>query len=637
MARLITLAVIAAAGGDRYHASEVYCTRNADTPANTLFSGRLIDAVYERAVTFPIWSRVGGEQAISFVELVNTDGALDSWAAEDWKDVRITLLVVEARAAYSSAVQVGVCVVDRLEFPTSTTARFVCRSAYERLEKTITTNYGTGITNEALRGKPKPLTIGRVRWMDPANHTLNDSAGSARGIHDVNDGYFQEITELRHRGALQTESENPLVTNSSPQYFVVQDANGYGFRFRDQSYRLGAEVKGAIRRGSTLITNSTFPTASGVYPTGFDVVEGGSGSVVWNSAGSVTITGDGTAETYISQDVSITTGAVYQISVGVTSLTGVLALMNADIIPTLYNVRAVENATGYTVVASFVGDAARETMVVGFKTGASGTAQISSFDVYPAYPVSSLAELVRFCAVERGSLTTADIDSSALAAIDTAAGYAIGWHNQGVEVRGIDLVRLAAQSFGVALYQDASGVLAPVQIDEPAVSADFTLDEFDILSISFETDEAPGLSAKMHYGRNYSQHSADDVAGISPSTVAAVLLRQELQADVRSVTTTETLDAIYADANSRDPLDSILSEQADAQAEIDRLCALYTQPRAFYTLKAFVGSGTAYTIEPGDTVSVTHSRYGLSGGVNLLVVTARSDFVGAAVDLVLWG
>jgi hypothetical protein len=50
-----------------------------------------------------------------------------------------------------------------------------------------------------------------------------------------------------------------------------------------------------------------------------------------------------------------------------------------------------------------------------------------------------------------------------------------------------------------------------------------------------------------------------------------------------------------------------------------------------------VESGTTHTIEPGHTVAVTHSRYGLSAGVNLLVIAARSDFLGNAVDFVLWG
>lgn len=636
MSRLILLAVIAASGGNRYFATEEYCTRNADTPANTMFTGRLVDAVYERGVSFAVWNRAGGAQAISYIDLINTDGGLDSWLDEDWRDVRITLKVVEALAAYSTATQVGVCVVDRLEAPDSNTVRFICRSVFERLEKVITTNYPDTITNESLREKPKPITLGRVRWLDPVNPRLNDSSGSTRAVYDVCDGYFESISELRARGTLQTESQTALVTNSSPQYFVIQNTDGYGFLLREQSNRLAAEVSGQLRRDSNITTMATFPFGGGGDPTDWDVTEGGTGTVTWNSAGSVTIIGDGTADTYVSQDLSITTGGVYQVAIHITSLTGV-ALVGSEKAGAITTVFRRVDSTSGVIVATFVGDSTENTILFGFESGSSGTAEISAIYVYPCARIDTLLEIVKFAAITRGSLGSGDLNTAALAAIDTAAGYSVGWHSLGGEVRGIDLVNLAAQSFGCAIFQDATGDLVPVLLDEPAVSADFELDELDITEIAYEADTAPGLSTKMNYGRNYAPHSKDDVAGIAATSAANELLRAELQQDVLTVTTTETLDAIYSDAEDRPPLDSILSEQADAQAEIDRICALYTVPRAFYTVRAFVQAATAHTIEPGATVQVTHSRYGLSGGVNLLVVAARSDFLGNAVDLVLWG
>jgi 60 kDa SS-A/Ro ribonucleoprotein len=62
---------------------------------------------------------------------------------------------------------------------------------YERLEQVITSVYPDTITNESLRGKPKPITIGRCRWVPGLNPTLNDSAGSQRGIWDICDAPFE--------------------------------------------------------------------------------------------------------------------------------------------------------------------------------------------------------------------------------------------------------------------------------------------------------------------------------------------------------------------------------------------------------------------------------------------------------------
>lgn len=628
MSALVLLAVIAASGGDRYHATELYCTTNADTPANTLFSGRLVGAIYERAVSFPVWDRAGGGQAISYLELINTDGGLDSWLSDDWKDVRITLKVVERRAAYSTATQVGVCVIDRLEAPDAGRIRFVCRSVFERLEKVISTVYPDTINNVANRGKPRPMTLGSVRWMDPVCSTLANSVGDAGATYDVADSCFEGITELRNRGGFQDAATQALILLSTDDYFVVDStADGFGFRHAGTTNRLAAQVAGQVRLGTQMFTNESF--ASGA--TGWTTVEDGASTVTFGS-GQATLIG---AADYASLYQVITTvaGRVYQIEADVasTATDGATFYVGGSTLRTFYDV------TTMTLTTYFVASGGSTIVGVRIPPTMTGGAVLNSLKCYEAYRINSLAEVAKFAGVTRGALSSGDIDSTALAAIDTAAGYAIGWHSNGEEVRGIDLVTLVAQSFGVAIFQDASGLLAPVRIAEPAVSEDFSLDELSILEISWEADTAPGLSTRMYYGRNYAPHSADDTGSLTPTTSTIAQLIADLQGDVLTVTTTETLHAVYADAEARDPLDSVLSAEADAQDEIDRICALYTQPRAFYTVKAFVESGTVHTIEPGNTVAVTHSRYGLSAGVNLLVVAARSDFLGNAVDLVLWG
>ena len=638
---MILLAIVAQTGGNRYYSTEQYATRDGDTPANTLFEGRLVDAIYERSASFPAWNREGGSAAINYLELINTDGGLDSWLAEDWKAVRVTLKLVEARAAYSTATQVGVIVIDRVVAPSVTRIRLVCRSVYERLEQVITSVYPDTISNESLRGKPKPITIGRCRWVPALNPTLNDSAGSQRGIWDICDGPFESISEIRANGALMTEVQDALVTNTSPEeFFIVQDVSpdewsalsGYGWFLREQTRKQAAEVHGQLRRITQLVSNETFPSASGSDPTGWSVTEGGSGLVTWNSAGNVSIDGDGSAATYIAQTLSLTSGVLYQIEVEIYTLTGVLSISYGSTV-----LRGIDGTNPIRATVAFTAGAGTE-IRVGYVSGASGSAVITAVRCWSCARIDTLAEIVRFAAVTRGQLAIGDLDTTALAAIDTASGYQIGWHSGGADVRGIDLVTLAARSFGCAIYQDNSGALIPVRIAAPAGSAAFELDELSITDITYEADDAPGLATRMYYGRNYNQHTVEETDGLgAPTTTTIAQLKAELQQDVRTVTTTETLDAIYAEAEEREPMDSLLSEEADAQAEIDRLCALYTQPRAFYTLTAFVDSATAHTIEPGATVQVTHSRYGLSAGVNLLVVAARSDFLGNSVNLVLWG
>lgn len=621
MSRLILLATIAGTT-TRYLATEQYCTRNADTPANTLFDGRLIDAVYERAVSYQHWDRAGGGQAVSYLEFINTDGDLDSWLTESWRDVRITLRVVAAGSSYASSTQVGVAVCDRIEAPSNNRIRLVCRSVFERLEKVITTNYPDSITNETLRARPKPITLGHVRWLDPLNPRLNVPAGATRGVHDVADGPFLAVSEVRSRGALATEIQDTLPTGT--EYFQIQDSDGYGYLFRSQDYRHAVDVLGQVRLDTQALTHYDFPSDSGGDPTGWTVSESGGSTVAWNSAGSVTI--DGAASAVSLLQAMSTTAGYYRIEVDVTSGTGVLQIMAGGSV-----IRSVEVPGPNTVSFWFSSAGGSVSVGVSIDAGATANYTLSAIRAYRVYRINALTEIVRFAGVTRGSLSTGDLDLTALAAVDSGTGYLVGWTSLGGEVRGIDLVNLAARSYGASIFQNASGQLVPVQLAAPG-SPSFTLDEFQIKEISYEVDLAPGLSTRINYGRNYAPHTSDDMTLATDPAI-----RAELASEVKTVATTATLHAMYATAAERDALESILSELTDAQSEIDRLCGLYTQVRAFYTVKAFVEDVTPHTIEPGDVVTVTHSRYGLSGGVDLLVVAARSDFTGQSVDLVLWG
>ena len=84
----------------------------------------------------------------------------------------------------------------------------------------------------------------------------------------------------------------------------------------------------------------------------------------------------------------------------------------------------------------------------------------------------------------------------------------------------------------------------------------------------------------------------DDVGGLSAATYPD--LRAELKNDVRTVTTTGTLDAIYAEAEGAIrcrrscPKRRTRRRRSTASARSD------TQPRAFYTLRHLLESGTAH-------------------------------------------
>lgn len=612
-------------GGTVYVATKPYATRPADTPANEFFVRAALDVVYERALSFEPWSRAGGANAISAIEIVNVDGALDGWLSLNWKDRTVILKSVNPGAAYSTAIEVGALVIQDIKVPSNSRIRLECGSTMARIAKPITRAYSQSIDNVQLRGQARPMVLGRVRWAEPRPKRLNSA--SLRGLYDLTDDVFESVLELRHRAQLQTVSQSPLVAAG---YFFEDQDECNGFIFRDQAHRFGAEIRGNVIRGTNITTSPTFPTGTGGYPDDWDAVEDG-GTVTWNSAGSVTITGEGANDAYISQQVTITAGALYQMVVGITTSSGVPALMVSDG-STLYDLRAVDTIIGRVIVASFVGVSGRDTVAFGYRSGASGSATISAIHVYPCDRVDSLANVLRFVAA-RLSLPDSVLDLDAAEDIDTASGYRLAIATNS-EISGETLVRRAALSFGAGLFQDRFSKLRAARMAAPATTADFEIFERQVKGgVGFESDRAPGLSARMNFGRNYVQHSDDDMSGLTDQA-----LRAELAREVQTATTTVTLHAMYQDAIGREPFESILSEEADAQDEIDRICGLYTVPRGFFTLRVRLDDlATAYTIEPGHTVKLTHRRWGLSSGRNLLVVLARSNFTIRAVDLVLWG
>lgn len=611
--------------GTVYVATKPYATKPSDTPANAFFFRAVLDVVYERAISFEPWSRAGGANAISAIDVVNVNGALDGWLNLAWKDRRVVLKSVMPGAAYSTAIAVGAMVIQDIKVPSNSRIRLECGSTLARVAKPITRVYSQSIPNEQLRGQARPMVLGRVRWAEPRAKRLYSV--SSRGLFDVTDDVFESITELRQRAVLQSVSQTPLVAAGA--FFEDQDECN-GFIYRDQSHRFGAEVRGNVIRDANIIDQPTFATGTGGYPDGWEAVETG-GSVTWNSAGSVTIEGNGVADAYIAQDVNITDGALYQMVIAITTSSGVPTLMVSNG-TTLYELRSVDTIVGRVIVASFTGVAARNTMAFGYRTGASGSATISAFHVYPIERIDSLGAVLRFV-VGRLAVSESELDLTAAAAIDTAAGYRLAIATNS-EMTGETLIRRAALSFGAGLFQDRFSKLRAARMAAPAVTADFEIFERQVTGgVGFESDRAPGLSARMNYGRNYVHHSDDDMSGLTDQA-----LRAELAREVQTVTTTATLHAMYSEASGREPFESLLSEQADAQDEIDRICGLYTVPRAFYSLRVRVSDlSTVYTIEPGHTVRLTHRRWGLSAGRNLLVVMARSNFTIRAVDLVLWG
>lgn len=628
MGRLITLAIIKHPDGDIHVGTEMYCTRAGDALPNTLFADRIRLAEYERGITYFFWSRSATATPVRTLDLVNTDAFFDGMIGDEWKEVVVELYVAEPRSAFDDATRVGTMVVNNIDTPDEHTFRLNAFSYLEVLDKVVTGKYSDTVTNTQYRSAAKPISLGRVTWSYPINHRLNDPAGSTRGAYDVADSYIEGIVTLRARGALQSERQIPLVTNSYPYdgFYATQNAtDGYGFLFRAQEYRFAADVKGQLRLGNQLLAETTFSVDwEDEWGTVLD-----DGSVTLNSPGSLTIDAYGTGNNYIEQSITTTSGNVYLIEVDVDYAgSGVWSILRDGTA-----IRSFENVSG-KVVATFEATAASHTIAVGFPTGASGQVTLSSVTCNEAFRINTGKEIVRF-AVERCGLSASIVENTALESLNAPLAFA-----STDEVRGIELVRAVEQSLNVSFYQTLDGKLRPVQLLNPGTaSEEFTIYETDVDGVvSYEPDLAPGLTTRYLWGKNYNVHSIDDVAGLPATTAGNPALREALQREHKTVTAGEAPIALYSEAADREPLATLHTDESEAQNYANYLFSeLFYEAKGFYSLRARVSTIEPYTIEPGNLVKLYNWRYGLSAGKVLVVVYAKSSFHDNYIDLVLWG
>lgn len=635
MARKIVLAVFQHEGSQLYLSSGDYCTKNADTPSNTLFQSRIISCDYIRAIGFQYWSRGETSSPTHELDIFNGDGFYDTQIVTDrWKGDIVDIYRVDPEAAFSTAVLVGRIIVDTVTTPDDSTLRVVGYSFLEKMDKPINRYYSDSITNDSLRSKAKPISLGNVRWSWPLNPRLNEYPVTAvRGVYDVADAEFECITELRNRGGLVAEAQNPVVTGTN--YFTIQDNQGFGYLYVQQEYRHAAQVQGQLRLGMEMLNNGDFVENTDGSPTLPDawLVSGTGGTIALSSPGEVGFVADGTDELYLYQNLAFDLGAVYYIRLNVVALTGVM-----DIVCDGSIVRSIDSVGSYVVSACYVGTrSAIAPFKIGFNTGSSGSATITAVECLVSYRINTLSEIMQFVAIERNVLTSTELDLSAAAAIELETPYVLNFFTRD-EISGKELLARAAASYGCSLYQTRTGAIRSVRFQAPAVTPDYVLLEVDIDgSLNYEPDTAPGLSNRIKYAYNANVHSIDDMVQAPATTAGNPAIRAELSSEFKVATATVSLHGNYADALTREPLESLLTLQSDALAEVNRACGVYSVSRGFYKFDGHVRGTDAYLIEPGETVQLFNSRYGLSAGKNLLVVYARSSYVDDKTEFLFWG
>jgi len=668
-------------------ASEDYLTAPADTPANTLYKGRLLNAeslqISRQSKVWP-WAQRNDSVSFSTVDIDNYDGAYDNLLATDIRDSIVTLKMVGVGAAYSTATTVATGIVDKVQTIGEDLLRITLRDKLTLLDRPLQNKLLPPYVSESAANKPCPIALGACRTITPV---LIDEQTITYKIHD------SALTEI----AVVSDNADPLDPAATPQDWIATgDNSGLQLNVFPVNGKLTADVSSS---------------GINVIPPGpSDELSGDGQFTTWSAPDAVNL--DGLPNGWLKDDVHPAvrpgTGTISNISPNTCTIRtnvyeqsgnnefGFWLKYSSNILKAgktyrwsfeLKSVKGIDDNVfggrhGLNVVAELAGTPEfwfspfRAPLTVpgvysGTYTNITGTdqtvyilsqaggpaagnciIQIANFVIQevvayvpPPLVGITLQEYGLEVLQNRGKLLSAEWSSSDAAALDTATNNVFGFYSVD-QINISSAMRLPLDSYCAALYADKLGVIRMSRLYDPDTASDGSI-KLEISAsnirasqngsamLSIEVDPAPGLTTYMGARRNWTTFTDSEFVSDYAEVTAA--LRSQLKRKSQFVVASNvSVASQYRHAINAGPMDSLLDDTAKAQVEIDRVCDLYTKLRYFRTFTVLY-AGDAPDLNFGDIVRATYARWGLDSGKKLFVVgIAHRPFI-KEIEITTWG
>lgn len=176
---------------------------------------------------------------------------------------------------------------------------------------------------------------------------------------------------------------------------------------------------------------------------------------------------------------------------------------------------------------------------------------------------------------------------------------------------------------------NAAGAVEILQFAAPGVPG-FTLQRGDIADDDLRVIriEQPVKRISIGHGKNWSPQDADSLANELSDDLRSLYSRE------RSIVSTENdLGDGFPNAEIRPVKDTLFADEADAQAEADRLAALRCCIRTVYGVTAFVGLNE---IQLADTINTESDRFGFDDGLDARTIAIKRRPTDNRVELEQW-
>lgn len=487
---------IATSGSTIYVGTHGYVTTAADTPASTCFEARLVnDLSFSRSVGLAFFDTPPrGTQSFGVIDVINADGAYDSHVGTSLRDKAVTVKRGETGNAYSTFTTVATLVVDRVEFDGEKVIRFYVKDIAAKLDRPLQQNtYPTTHPVAALRGRPRPLCVGRV-YQVPALQT-NATGNGQFDLHE--DDNWIGIEQLCDQGAT-------LVEGTGYERSTVTGV--YGFeRLTAIGGKQVATVLGAFKVGTTHIDEAFTSLAN------WTETNGGAGgrdaSISSNQLSMVNTAGGADLHLDFNTSISATRDKYFVYQVDCTAWTSGSCQIRSSGVSAV--IEKTIDAVGH--YSGVIRAAASYTFRLTATNGSNCSLLLDNLKLYEVTPIEGLADLITYLTVTKGPLVSGDMDSTTIAAVESATGYKYGFHS-------VDPVSIAsvldqvATSIGGAWWIDRNGDLKIGRLTAPTGTAAFTFDQSSIKAgMQIQFDEAKGLSNRILAKRNWAPYAESEL------------------------------------------------------------------------------------------------------------------------------
>jgi hypothetical protein len=243
--------------------------------------------------------------------------------------------------------------------------------------------------------------------------------------------------------------------------------------------------------------------------------------------------------------------------------------------------------------------------------------------------INKIADIVQRIVTGYGSaamrFSSVDLDLAKLAAFNTAfpapAGIFIA-----DRANVLDVCNQLATSLGARLIVSRAGLLSIVQVSVPRIDSGTAVGRSNMMERSLSVTSLPPVVAgvTLGYDRNYTVQP--NLQTGLPAAHIALFAQEWLTVTVSDAPTVAKYNLFTAPVQQ----DTCLVRNSDVVTEANRRLALYSTQRRIIQ---YGGTSSLLLEELGNTQTITHPRFGLSGGVSGQIISLATDWLNPKVTI----